>query len=64
MCTELNHITGCAVSLDGERMTMIKGENMQEHDMELPQGKLRITWELYRPNFGNTISIQTGKLPV
>ena len=31
--------------------------------MVLPQGKLRVAWELYRPNFGNTVTIQTGAWP-
>lgn len=66
MTVEANNadeIFGCAVSLDGARLAMAPGENMQEHDMMLPQGKLRVDWELYRPNFGNTITIQTGAWP-
>ena len=33
---------------------------MREHELALPQGKLTLTWELYRHNVGNTITIQTG----
>ena len=40
---------------------MPKGETSQEHDLCSPVGKLRVTWELYRPNFGSTVAIQTGK---
>ena len=42
---------------------MTKGENRQEHVLALPQGKLKLAWELYRPNFGNTITITTGEPP-
>ena len=52
----------CAVSLDGKRLVMLEGETSQEHDLDSPLGRLRVTWELYRPNFGNTIAIQTGEL--
>lgn len=50
-----------AVSLDGKQLVMDQGETMQEHELVLPLGKLRLTWELYRPSFGNTIAIQTGE---
>ena len=53
-----------AVSLDGEELVMASGENRQEHVLALPQGKLKLAWELYRPNFGNTITITTGEPPV
>ena len=53
-----------AVSLDGEDFVMARGENRQEHVLALPQGKLKLAWELYRPNFGNTITITTGKAPL
>ena len=52
-----------AVSLDGEDFVMARGENRQEHVLALPQGKLKLAWELYRPNFGNTITITTGEPP-
>ena len=52
-----------AVSLDGEEFVMARGENRQEHVLALPQGKLKLAWELYRPNFGNTITITTGEPP-
>ena len=45
------------MSLDGEQLVMPEGETSQKHDLE----KLHISWELYRPNFGNTIAIQTGE---
>jgi len=51
----------CAVSLDGKQLVMGGSETEQEHEMMLPQGKLRLTWELYRPNYGNTITIETGE---
>ena len=54
----------CAVSLDGEDFVMARGENRQEHVLALPQGKLKLAWELYRPNFGNTITITTGEPPL
>ena len=56
----------CAVSLDGKQLVMREGETSQEHDLVSKLGKLRLTWELYRPDFGNTIAIQTGRtsLPV
>ena len=41
---------------------MDRGETKQDHELVLPLGKLRLTWELYRPNFGNTIAIQTGEI--
>ena len=40
---------------------MAEGETSQEHDLYSPLGKLRLTWELFRPNFGSTIAIQTGE---
>ena len=43
---------------------MARGENRQEHVLALPQGKLKLAWELYRPNFGNTITITTGERPL
>lgn len=51
----------CAVSLDGKQLAMGGSETVQQHEMMLPQGKLRLTWELYRPNYGNTITIETGE---
>lgn len=51
----------CAVSLDGQLLTMVGYETIQEHNLPLAKGSLRLTWELYRPNYGNTISIQTGE---
>ena len=50
------------MSLDGKQLAMRAGETSQEHDLVSALGKLRIIWELYRPNFGNTIAIQTGEL--
>ena len=49
------------MSLDGEQLVMPEGETSQEHDLVSKLGKLSMTWELYRPNFGNTIAIQTGE---
>ena len=40
---------------------MREGETTQEHELVSKLGKLRLSWELYRPNFGNTIAIQTGE---
>ena len=51
----------CAVTLDGQRLTMVGSEHVQEHSLPLVRGSLRITWELHRPSYGNTISIQTGE---
>ena len=50
------------MSLDGKQLVMPEGETSQEHDLVSPVGRLRITWELYRPKFGNTIAIQTGEI--
>lgn len=52
----------CAVSLDGQRLTMVASETIQEHSLPLTRGTLRLTWELHRPNYGNTISLQTGEI--
>ena len=41
---------------------MRAGETSQEHELISPVGKLRVTWELYRPDYGNTITIQTGEI--
>ena len=49
------------MSLDGKQLTMPEGETSQEHDLVSPLGKLRLTWELYRPDYGNTIAILTGE---
>ena len=48
------------MSMDGKQLVMDRSETAQEHELVLPLGKLRLTWELYRPDFGNTIAIQTG----
>ena len=50
------------MSLDSQRLTMLGSETIQEHSLPLARGNLRITWELHRPGYGNTISIQTGEL--
>ncbi len=49
------------MSLDGKQLVMREGETTQEHELVSKLGKLRLSWELYRPNFGNTIAIQTGE---
>ena len=40
---------------------MIGSETVQEHNLPLAKGSLRLSWELHRPNYGNTIAIQTGE---
>lgn len=40
---------------------MDRDDTKQEHELILPLGKLSLTWELFRPNFGNTIAIQTSE---
>lgn len=39
---------------------MRDGTNSHQLSVPTAQGRLQISWELFRPKFGNTITIQTG----
>jgi hypothetical protein len=48
------------VTLNNEQVVMRDGTTSLQLSAPMIQGRLRISWELFRPNFGNTITIQTG----
>ena len=48
------------MTLNNEQIVMRDGTTSLQLSVPMIQGRLRISWELFRPNFGNTITIQTG----
>lgn len=53
----------CAVTVNGERLTMTKGETELEMIPYVEGGELVIVWQKHREGLGNAVEITTGVPP-
>jgi hypothetical protein len=54
---------GCAVRMNGEQLTMTKGETELEMVPYVEGGEMVLLWQKHREGLGNAVEITTGQSP-